>query len=257
VAVELTWLGQAGFLVEAEGVRILIDPFLSEYEARLYPPPPVEEVARDIDWLLVTHEHIDHLDADLLPILVRRCPSVRLVLPEPIVPQVDGLIAPEQVVAVQPGSRVDLGSGLRLDVVPAFHGIDVEDAYTDGSQIDGLVRFVGYVVRGPKLSIYHAGDTIVRDELVAAFDGATVDVALLPVNGRDYFREQEGLVGNMDAREAVRFATRIGARILVPMHWDMFRGNTVRPGAVLDEVVETRAAFHVLTLARFSPYALS
>jgi L-ascorbate 6-phosphate lactonase len=257
MGVELTWLGQAGFLIEAEGLRILIDPFLSEYEARLYPPPPAEELAEDIDWLLVTHEHLDHLDTGFLRILVSRSPSARLVLPRPVVPLVDGLIAQERLVPVQPGSQVSLGSEVRLEVVPAFHGVEVGDAYSDGSQIDGLVRFVGYVVRSPALSIYHSGDTIVHEQLLAALERTTVDVALLPVNGRDYFREDAGLIGNMDVREAVRLASRIGAQVLVPMHWDLFAGNTVRPGAVLDETVETGASLHVLTLARFTPYRLA
>jgi L-ascorbate metabolism protein UlaG (beta-lactamase superfamily) len=257
LGLELTWLGQAGFLIEADGLRVLIDPFLSDYEARLYPPPGTEELATDIDWLLVTHEHLDHLDTGFLPTLVDRSPSVRLVIPEPITPQVDGLISQERIVAVQPGSRVELRSEVHLDVVPAFHGVEVQDGYGDGSQIDGLVRFVGYVVRGSTLSIYHSGDTIIHDELLAALEGSMVDVALLPINGRDYFREEAGLVGNMDVREAVRLATRIGATVLIPMHWDLFAGNTERPSAVLDETVETGAPFHVLTLARFRPYKLA
>ena len=37
----LTWLGQSGFLVESAGRRLLIDPFFSEHEDRMYPPPPI------------------------------------------------------------------------------------------------------------------------------------------------------------------------------------------------------------------------
>ena len=40
----LTWLGQASFLVEAGGARLLIDPFFSEIEGRRSPPPPVDVV---------------------------------------------------------------------------------------------------------------------------------------------------------------------------------------------------------------------
>ena len=56
-----------------------------------------------------------------------------------------------------------------------------------------------------------------------------MDVAVLPVNGRDPEREARGIVGNMDAREAVELALAIGATLLVPIHWDGFAGNTVPP----------------------------
>ena len=65
--------------------------------------------------------------------------------------------------------------------------------------------------------------------LLAALRGQRIDVALLPVNGRDAEREAAGIVGNMNAREAVELADQIGATTLVPMHWDLFEGNTSAP----------------------------
>ena len=58
----LTWLGQAGFLVEAGGARLLVDPFFSEHEGGMFPPPPIDVFGARIDRVLVTHEHLDHLD---------------------------------------------------------------------------------------------------------------------------------------------------------------------------------------------------
>ena len=60
--VVVTWLGQARFRFDVGDRRILVDPFFAEHEARLYPPLSVDEHGSDVDWLLVTHEHIDHLD---------------------------------------------------------------------------------------------------------------------------------------------------------------------------------------------------
>ena len=74
--------------------------------------------------------------------------------------------------------------------------------------------------------------------------------------GRDFFREERGIVGNLNAREAVELASRVGARILVPMHWDLFAGNTEQPSVVLDEVVRTGARLHVLTLDRLRSFEL-
>lgn len=247
---ELTWLGQHGFLLEAAGLRVLIDPFMSEHEGRVYPPPPLELAATEIDWLLVTHEHLDHLDLGFLPRLVERCPEVRLVLPSPIADQVAGLIEAERMTGVLPGDRLDLG-GIELEVVPAWHALSSAEASTDGGG-----RFVGYLLRPRELTLYHPGDTIVTDGLLRALEGKRVDVALLPINGRDFFREQAGIVGNLDAREAVRLAARIGASVLVPTHWDAFAGNTVPPGRTADEAAAAGLAVHVLTLARLVPYRL-
>ena len=74
--------------------------------------------------------------------------------------------------------------------------------------------------------------------------------------GRDFFREERGIVGNLNAREAVELASRIGARILVPMRWDLFAGNTEQRSVVLDEVARTGARLHVLTLDRLRSFEL-
>jgi L-ascorbate metabolism protein UlaG (beta-lactamase superfamily) len=253
---ELTWLGQAGFVLRLDGLRILIDPFLSEFEARLVPPPEPDPIAEGVDVLLVTHEHLDHLDTGFLPHLAERSPAARVVLPAPLVDKVEALGHRFATVGVQPGDAVDLSEQVKLEVVPAWHGFEVADGYTEGRGEHGLARFVGFVVRGSDISVYHSGDTIVTDGLRKALAAlAAIDVALLPINGRDYYREALGLVGNMDAREAVRLAEESSIRLLIPMHWDLFAGNTVPPGTAVDEA-SRESRLHVLTLARFTPFPL-
>jgi L-ascorbate metabolism protein UlaG (beta-lactamase superfamily) len=251
----LTWLGQAGFLLEIEGLRILIDPFLSEHDARFFPPPRIDPFTEGIDWLLVTHEHLDHLDVDFLPVLAGCSPDVTVVLPTPIVEQAARLVGGVRVVGVQPGNTVELSASVSLSVLPAWHGVEIADAYSDGRGEDGLARFVGYLVEAPGLSLYHSGDTLVTDGLRDALTRHSIDVALLPINGRDYYREGLGLIGNMDDREAVQLALECGVRLLVPMHWDLFRGNTVRPGNAVDEAAGD-SGLHVLVPSRFAALPL-
>ena len=77
------------------------------------------------------------------------------------------------------------------------------------------------------------------------------DVALLPINGRDFFRESEhNVVGNMDYREAARLAADMGAQVLVPMHWELFAGNRGYPGDLLAYVTEHFPRLSVLVLGR-------
>jgi L-ascorbate 6-phosphate lactonase len=243
---ELTWLGQAGFLLESEGMRVLIDPWVSPHEARLTPPPNLDLVTERIAWVLVTHEHLDHLDLPFLRVLAERSPDTRLVLPAPAAATAEMRLP---LTAVEPGDRLDIGS-LRVEVTPAVHGTSMADAYGDGEG-----RFVGYVIRGPDFSLYHAGDTVVTEGLIEALADKEIEIALLPINGRDFFREQQGVVGNLDSREAVQVARRLGARILIPYHWDGFAGNTERPGSAADQVAAA-GDLHLLVLARGLPIRL-
>jgi L-ascorbate 6-phosphate lactonase len=252
---QVTWLGQAGFLLEHARTRVLVDPFLSLHEARLFPAPEISSLGH-VDWLLITHDHVDHLDLESLPDLVAANPELRMVLPQPSAHAVEELIAAEHVSAVQPGDVVELGPGLSAETITAIHATDVKDGYSDGSEQDGRARFVGYLIASPSLTVYHSGDTIVTPALLDALGGKRIDVALLPINGRDFFREEQGFVGNLNAREAVELASRLGARILVPMHWDLFAGNTEQPSVVLDEIVRSGARLHVLTLDRLRPFQL-
>ena len=205
---------------------------------------------RNVDWVLVTHDHIDHFDRDAVRWLARASSRLSVLVPSPVAETARKLRG-VNVVPVQPGDEVRLSPGVVVEVLPAWHGNRPEDGYSQGRGADGLVRFVGYLVKGPGASVYHPGDTIVTDGLREALSGKPVDVALFPINGRDYYREARGLVGNMDAREAVQLASELGARILVPTHWDAFAGNTVRPGGVLDAVAELAVpSLHILLPAR-------
>jgi L-ascorbate 6-phosphate lactonase len=228
----VTWLGQAGFRLDLGESSLVVDPWVSRHENRLIPAPPLDLAADGVTALLITHEHFDHLDLGFLPTLLERSPTATVVLPEALVGLVEGVVPESQIVTVNPQDAVEVG-GIEVDVVPAIHGVTMDDAYGDGSSLGGGPRFVGYAFRG-RPCVYVAGDTIVTDEVASSLSRLGIEVALLPINGRDAAREAQGIVGNMDAGEAVELALAIGATRLIPYHWDGYAGNTVRPGTVVD-----------------------
>jgi len=247
----VTWLGQAGFRLDLGDSSLVVDPWVTPHENRLIPAPPLNLAADGLTALLVTHEHFDHLDLDFLPTLLERSPTATVVLPEALLGLVEGLVQDSQILAVNPFDVVEVG-GVVVDVVPAIHGVTMDDAYGDGRSLGGGPRFVGYAFRG-RPSVYVDGHTIVTDEVASSLARLDIGVALLPINGRDAEREGQGIVGNMDAGEAVELALAVGATRLIPYHWDGYAGNTVSPGSVVDAA---GARIEVVVPARFGAVAI-
>ena len=235
--VGLWWLAQSGFVVRSDQATVVIDPFLGPNPQRAVPPPFAPENFTNVTMLACTHEHIDHFDPPSVSGIAAASPDAMIVVPEPIVSMVTDLgIAANRVIGAQPGETITHG-GATLHPVPACHGTNMDHAYSFGKeQSNGLYRFLGYVVEAGDLRVYHAGDTLVYDGMVETLRALQVNVALLPLNGRDYFREAQVLVGNMNPRETADLSAKIGADLLVPMHYDMFEGNLGYPAQAVQMV---------------------
>lgn len=256
--VAMTWLGQAGFALAHEDATVLIDPFLSPYEGRRYEASLPPGAATSVDFVLCTHEHLDHFDAESAPAIAAASPGAVFVVPAPIVDMVtEAGIPGDRVLGVQPGEVHDLGP-LTLRAVPACHGVTMDDAYGFGEQLSaGQVRFLGYVLDVGGLRIYHAGDTIHYAGMVQTVGALRPDVALLPVNGRHAEREARGIVGNLNEREAAWLAASIGAQTLVPMHHDLFVGNLGSAAAVVEAAEQEQRAVSVLAPPRDVPFVVA
>jgi L-ascorbate 6-phosphate lactonase len=224
--VTLTWLGQAGFLLRAGQVSVLVDAFLSPREGRRVPPPLDPATLTDVDLVLCTHEHLDHLDGPTVAAVAAASPRARVVVPLAVVDQAVAAGVPAGRVVGAVANEVLDGLAVPVWPVPACHGVDVADAYNFGHVLSGgQTRYLGYVIELGGARVYHAGDTLWWPGLETALRDLGVHLMLLPINGRDPVREAANLVGNLDHREAALLAHAAGADLLVPMHWDMFATN--------------------------------
>jgi L-ascorbate metabolism protein UlaG (beta-lactamase superfamily) len=227
----LWWLGQSGFLLQWEGRHLLLDPYLSDSLTSKYAStdkPHVRMTRRVvgperldfIDVVTSSHNHTDHLDAQTLGPLRRVNPQLALVIPEANRAFVAERLGtdPAWPSGVTDGDEIEI-AGFRIAAVPAAHETIERDAA-------GRCRHLGYVVRFGPHSLYHPGDCVPYDGQVERLRPFAVDLALLPINGR---APERRVPGNFTGPEAARLAHALGARLVVPCHYDMFEFNTASP----------------------------
>ncbi len=245
--IALWWLGQASVLLKGAGATLYIDPFLSEMDGRLIPPPFGPEEAPPADLVLITHDHIDHLDEPALPKIARSSPNARFVVPQPLVGRLSDIGIPaERIIGARVDEPVTL-NGVTLTAVPAMHAFRSPPAVYDfETDQEGQHAYVGYVLYLSGVRVYHAGDTVIYDGMADRLRDLRPDVALLPINGRGYYRERQDIAGNMDEREAADLAADVGVQLLIPIHYDMFEANLGSPGALVQYVRATHPELPVL-----------
>lgn len=199
----VTWWGHSMVSLRLGGLHMLTDPLLRGRVGplRWYHQRPPDGLAGDVDVVLVSHLHRDHLDR----LSLRRFPaSTRIV-----VPRGAGRLVAGAVIEVGAGEELDLG-GVTMRAVPASHGTD-RDALPGGPHASPL----GFVV-GAERSVYFAGDTGLFDGLAAI---GPVDLALLPVGGWGLTLGPE----HLDPAGAARAAELVRARRALPIHWGSLR----------------------------------
>ncbi len=252
---DVWWLGQSGFLLGHAGELILFDPYLSDSLTHKYAAtdkPHVRMTARVIDparldfvrVITTSHNHTDHLDAETLQPLLAAAPAATLVgaaANRGFIEQRLGPVAAARLLTVADGERVTVG-GFSLTAVPAAH----EELRPE---------FAGFVVSVGPFRIYHSGDTVRYPGMAERLRPFAVDLALLPINGR---APERRVAGNLDGPEAAQLAHDIGARWVVPCHYEMFAFNTASPDAFVAACDRLGQRHAVLRAgARWTIYAAS
>lgn len=238
--VGIRYLGQEGFLFQSGESFLVTDPYLSDYVdrnccrdgvnwQRLYAPPVEASQLDFLDVVVCTHAHYDHADPDTLSQIAKCNPKAKFVIPAPEVDTIAAYGIPrERIVPAVAFEKLTL-SGFEIIPIPSAHETLQKDE-------NGHYYALGYIIRTRGKTFFHAGDMCMYDGLVEAVKPYRVDVAFLPINGRDYFRTRSDIIGNFNCEEAVLLAKEIGADMLVPMHHDLYEVNRVRPAHFVDAV---------------------
>jgi len=230
-ACKVWWLGQSGFLLVTPDGTVLFDPYLSnslthKYDGTDKPHQRVTEQVIDparlsgIDVITSSHNHTDHLDAATLLPLFDANPQAKLVCPRAnrhfILDRL-GDVA-DRLVELNAGESTAV-AGIRCHGITAAHNTLERDKH-------GNCRFMGFVVQLAGKSCYHSGDTLLHDGLAASLQPFAPDLALLPINGN---KPERRVAGNLDGTEAAALGRTIGAKLVIPHHFDMFAFNTADP----------------------------
>jgi L-ascorbate 6-phosphate lactonase len=217
---KLTWITQSGYIIDYQGKRLVIDPYLStavedlQGLTRLTPIPlSVDDLKPD--YIYCTHNHLDHFDPETMLQVKERYPACKIIGPGSIIAHALKLgFDKAQLINLNVGQTVSLNN-FELTATPAFHS----DPLSTGL----LLQAAGQL-------LYFSGDTEDTDRLLPLIQqmtgGRQLDLMLICINGK---------LGNMAAPEAVAFAKALHPKQVVPNHYGLFAENTVDPQYFIGE----------------------
>jgi len=190
----VTQIGHSTVLVEAGGLRLILDPYFGRrgnpaYRRRV-PPARTREACRDVDAVLLSHAHFDHIDRRYLRAI---SPDVPVFAPYRVAWLIS-LLCGREIRAVRPWRQFTIGSAYIVPVT-ARH----------------TAPGVGYVISINEKTLYFAGDTFVGNFMKEVGDRFRPDVCLMPVAR---YRIPTTM-GNAGAIEAARL---IRPRTIIPIH---------------------------------------
>ena len=200
----VVYVGHSTVLIELDGVRLLTDPLLRTRVTFLRRASTIDvDQLRDLDAVLISHAHHDHLD---LPSLERLGSSVPVVVPRGLGRLLAGRNSVTEVVE---DGEISFGPV----TVRATH------AEHEGRRHPGRITAdpLGFAISGSR-RIYFAGDT----DLFPGMEGLVpdLDLALIPIWG---WGATLGGGGHLDPRRAAEALRLLRPRIAVPIHWGTYR----------------------------------
>ena len=216
-SVAIWWLAQAGFVFKTgTGSILYLDPYFTNAVEKAFGfkrlslcPVDTDEV--HLDWMINSHEHLDHLDVEALPIIAHNNPNCRFAGSETCQPEyAKCAIDADRTVCMAPGAAYDLG-GVTVRPVRADHG-DLSP-----SALSLLLDF-------GQVRVLFTGDTALRPDWLQPLLDRAPDVFLPCINGQ---------FGNLDSSQAAQLTALVNPRLVIPCHYWMFMEHGGDPASFL------------------------
>lgn len=197
----IQWIGQSGYILSDENTTIYLDPYLSDAVNRVagrerMVPAPVTAQEIKADAFICTHNHLDHLDVDLIDEM--NTDEIAFYAPSDCGETLLKL-GVKRYIPFDCGAETQIGN-FKISAVYAKH----------------TVPAIGIVVTYGDSRLYFTGDTFYDERL----NKIQCDVLFACINGK---------LGNMDVNDAVRLTKEINPKIGIPNHYGMFESNTEDP----------------------------
>jgi L-ascorbate metabolism protein UlaG (beta-lactamase superfamily) len=244
-------MGQMGVALKGDDTGVIYidlclsdvtaERFNAEFFQRAFPPPVDPAEIINATYVLCSHEHLDHADPLTLGPLAQASPEAKFVISgwtQGVLDEAD--IAPGRRIVPPTDSTIQLGNA-RLTAIPAAH--------YDLDHDERGYRWLGFVIEWNGVTFYHSGDTLVYPGYLERLKVLPrADVAMVAANGRDVYKEQYGVIGNLQPIEVAWLAKELGWDMLIGGHNDLFSWNTLAAGALADELrrLNPRQKYHTL-----------
>jgi L-ascorbate metabolism protein UlaG (beta-lactamase superfamily) len=208
--VRITWIGHASFFLQFAGHSVIVDPNWAKWHGpvkRSRQPGLDLHGLPEVDLVLVTHAHFDHLHKPSLKILQAR---EGIVVPKGSASLVRKLGFPAT-------HEMSVWDELKFDLLEIIH----TPSHHWGARFlhDTHRDFGGYIVRAGGKSVFHCGDSAYFSGFGEIGKKHAIDIALMPIGAYD---APSGRDVHMNPEEAVRAFADLGAKLLIPMHYGTF-----------------------------------
>lgn len=206
----IRFLGQSGYVLKTENSEIIIDPYLSDSVNRVAGRPrllpiPIDPQNICCDAVICTHNHLDHLDPDT----VTQINDKQL-----FITTNEGLSELQK-----------LGKN-NIKVLNVGDSITIGDFKVTAVFANHTVEAFGVIVEVEGKILYFSGDTL-YDEKLFSIAQYKPDITFICINGR---------LGNMNCDEALIVAKKIGSKVNIPNHYDMFASNSADPNCFANKI---------------------
>ena len=227
-SVAIWWIGQAGYVFKTStGKVIFYDAYLSNWAAeqldpefpRRY-PTPIEPVDIECDYMIITHDHADHLDPGTIGPLPNK-ENVIFIAPHLCRKPLEALGVPSANIHV-----VDVGEAKR------FPDFEIRATFCVPNE-ECVIDSIGCLLTFPGAGkLYLTGDSGYTPFLHYIKDYAP-DVILACINGR---------FGNMSAKDAAVLTAALEPKLAIPNHYDLFPLNLADPEEFRRELTQVAPA---------------
>ena len=199
---KITWLGQAGLLFETGGVKIIVDPYLSNSCGKVNPASnrrmPIDEGFLKIypDVVVLTHDHLDHTDEETLEHYLGKNGNILVLASQTAWNHIRKYNNGHNYVMFNRHTQWTFGE-VKFTAVKAEHSDD---------------HAIGVIIEAEGKKYYVTGDTLYNTEIFNDIPD-DIEVVFLPINGKG---------NNFNMVDAALFAEKVGATKVVPVHFGLF-----------------------------------